>query len=493
MIQAKKYMEKAFWLLLAISPALDILNGIWVYVLSNGNGQMLSALHLADLPSMSPSLTVRMIFLVLMTAYVFVMKKKKAIIMFLGIGVTWVLTITGELLRHVDFSLMADIQYIVRFCYGLLVLVVYSAMIKEDGRSVEEIKASVDKLLTYSLFVLSLGVLVPYLLGMGFYTYADRMGYRGNRGFFYAGNDITAVMMLLLPVVLACWLQSKQIRKPSLAWMQAAASVGTFVSLMVIGTKTAYVAGIVTAIVMVIYAVVESVRSRRCALLIRVAIVAILVPVLMFLISVASPAVRGLKDAVITQITESREEPGTPVETPEPGTPVETPDPGEYAPPPPQSGSVVDTIKDSLSASDKLNDKEGLSSALFSGRTEKLKNVLAEFKKAMPFSLLVGLGRGSQNRIIEMDIMEVFFYYGVFGFITMLWLYLTQGFKVVVELFCSFSLNNLAVCTALALCVGFLFIAGHTLFSVTGGFYFAFLIVYARLFCSKEGVNTTIL
>ena len=75
----------------------------------------------------------------------------------------------------------------------------------------------------------------------------------------------------------------------------------------------------------------------------------------------------------------------------------------------------------------------------------------------------------------------------------MLWLYLTQGARVILDLFRNFSLYNLAVCVALGLCVGFLTLAGHTLFSVTGGFYFAFMIVYARLFCSREGMKAEIL
>ena len=119
--------------------------------------------------------------------------------------------------------------------------------------------------------------------------------------------------------------------------------------------------------------------------------------------------------------------------------------------------------------------------------------MLDQFKAHMPISALVGLGRGSQQRIIEMDLLEVFFYYGILGSITMLWLYLSQGIKVILDLFRNFSLHNLAVCVALALCVGFLFLAGHTLFSVTGGFYFAFMIGYARLFCSKDGLDTKIL
>ena len=88
MVQVKKNMEKAFWLLLTLSPALDIINGIWAYLLSGGKGGMLSSLNIKDLPPLSPSLTVRLVFLLMMTVYVFLLKKKRSILMFMAIGGT---------------------------------------------------------------------------------------------------------------------------------------------------------------------------------------------------------------------------------------------------------------------------------------------------------------------------------------------------------------------------------------------------------------------
>lgn len=468
MVQVKKYIEKGLWLLLALSPALDIVNGIWAYLLSGGTGGMLSSLNIKNLPTLSPSLAVRLVFLLMMTVYLLILKKHKSVLMFFSIGCTWFLTVLYEFLRGVEFSLMADIQYIVRFCYCLVVLVAYTAMLKEDGRNPREIKAAVDKVLCWSLLVLGVGVLVPYLLGMGFYTYADPLGYRGSRGFFYAGNDITAVMMLVLPVVLAGWMEQKNWKKPGYGWVQAAACAFCFMSMLIIGTKTAFLAAGVTAVAMGCYALYQGLSRKQWDMLAKLIIVGLLVAGLMLTLSLGTALVQQVKTALSGS------------DAPKPVAPN-------------QSGSPLDTIKDSISATNKYNETAGVETVLFSGRTGKLRNVLAQIKDALPFSALVGLGRGSQQRIIEMDLFEVVFYYGALGTVTMLWLYLLQGVKVVVDLFRNFSLCNLAVCVALALCVGFLALAGHTLFSVTGGYYFAFMIVYARLFCSKEGMEAEIL
>ncbi len=445
MEKAKKTFEKLFWLLLMISPALDLVNGIWSYVLCGGDGGMLSSLDIKGLPTLSPSFAVRMAMLVLMVAYLFLQKQWKAVLMFAGIGVTWVLTVGGEVLRGVEFSLGADIQYITRFCYCLVVLITYSSMLKQDGRSRETLQNAIDKVLAVSLLVLGVGVLVPYMLGMGFFTYADRMGYRGCRGFFYAGNDISAVMMLMLPVVLVGWLEQKDVRKAGWPWAQAVGAAMGMLSMLIIGTKTAFLALGVTVVVMTGYGLFSGLREKDWRIVKRMAVVILLVLALLLVLMIVC------------------------------------------------EDSPLVTIWKSFTVTQQLAEKEDIDTALLSGRTNTLDKVVAQFKEGMPLTAIVGIGRGSQEKIIEMDLLEVLFYYGILGAISMLWLYLLQGVKTIIDLFRNFSLRNLAVCVALGLCVGYLILAGHTLFSVTAGFYFAFMIVYARLFCSKDGLDTEIL
>ena len=147
MVQMKKYAEKAFWLLLLISPALDMINGIWTYLICGGTGGMLSSLDIKNIPGMSPSFLIRIGFLLIMVAYLFLQKKWKAIAMFVVIGLCWVGTVACEFFRGVEFSLMADIQYITRFCYCLVVLIAYSTMMKQDKRGPEALRDYVDKVL----------------------------------------------------------------------------------------------------------------------------------------------------------------------------------------------------------------------------------------------------------------------------------------------------------------------------------------------------------
>lgn len=443
MLKAKTVFEKVFWLMLLASPFLDLINGIWTYIYCGGDGGMLSSLDLPADMGIGPSLVIRMVVLLIMALYILLEKKWKALAMLAAVGVCWVLTVFFGL-RRGEFSLSADMQYIVRYGYCLAALVVYGQLLKNCGDR-ELIKSRCDKLLTLAVGITAVGVLVPYILGMGFFTYADPLGYRGSRGFFFAGNDITVVMMLLLPLVLAAFMEQDKLKGSLWAWLQLLSAGFCFVSMLIIGTKTSFLAIGVTAAAMVVYAIVLGLREKKWKALLRCVMVAAVVAVTMLALTLMSET------------------------------------------------NPMDTISDSMAATGEYMEQAGAETVIFSGRTAVLKSALADMKETLPLSVLFGVGRGSQSHIIEMDILEVVIYYGLLGAAAMLWLYLAQGVCVVVDLFRCFSLRNLACCTALALCVGFLFMAGHVLFSVTGGFYFAFLIAYTRLIHSKKGLEAKII
>lgn len=444
MRKTEKIFEKCFWLMLLASPLLDLINGIWTYILCGGRGGMLSSLDIGGDMGIGPSLALRMVFLAIMGLYILMKKKWHAVFMFAAVGCCWLLTVGFEAMRGAEFSLSGDIQYIVRFVYCLAVLVVYGEMLKNCGDA-GLIKSRTDRLLTLALLITALGVLIPYIMGMGFYTYADPLGYRGSRGFFFAGNDITVVMMLVLPLVLAAFMDQDGMRGNLWAWLGLFAAGFCFVAMLMIGTKTSFLAIGATAAVMIVYALFKGLREKNWQCMLRCVMVA---------------AVTVATMLALTLLADT---------------------------------NPMDTISDSMAATGEYMEQAGAETVIFSGRTGVLKAALEDMKQAMPWALFVGVGRGSQSHIIEMDILEVIIYYGILGTGAMLWLYLSQGICIIRDLFRRFGLRNLSCCLALALCVGYLFMAGHVLFSVTGGFYFAFLIAYTRLLYSDKGFEARII
>ena len=86
--------------------------------------------------------------------------------------------------------------------------------------------------------VFSLGILIPYVLRIGYSTYYDRFGARGVRGFYYSGNDITGALMILLPLALAYFffIPREKFTK-SKALFYGLGPAMSIICLMLIGTK----------------------------------------------------------------------------------------------------------------------------------------------------------------------------------------------------------------------------------------------------------------
>lgn len=434
-------LEKLFWIFLFINPLLDIINGMYISLIRQV--EVLDVEYINTL-GVTPSLVVRMIMLVLFALYILLVRDKKSILTALPIGAAWVLSIVSEYISLGSAQYFLDAQYMARFCFNIVVLMVYTRIISARwGTDKQELLRKIDIILAYTLGILAIFVIVPSILGMGYSTYADRLGYRGSRGFFYAGNDITAIMTLLLPLCLAKLMRSDiSIRKP--AWETALPCLAIAFAvnaMLIIGSKTAFLSCGATAVIMLAAAVYFGRRekSSRC---IKGYLAALISTALVFLVL---NILSGFQ--------------------------------------------LMAVVNDSLAATDILAETEGAGSAMLHGRGEKFAAQFAMFKEGGLFVWLFGLGRGSLDVIMEMDVFEVLFYYGIFGFCAMMWLYVKLAVQFFIGFFRNIDATAVALFAALGLCAGYLFLAGHVLFSVTSGFYFALTIVYSRLYFAKSPDN----
>ena len=200
-----KKLDKFFLAFLIINPFLDVVTGVYIKVLESLSGNNFDTIAMP----VTPSLLIRMLVLVLFAAYALISLDKKAIGAALPVAVAWLMSVVGEILFFYSFALYTDVQYIARFAYNLAVILVYMQVFRRMGLSREELLRRLSDVLCYSLLLLSATIVVSYLFGLGYTTYADRYGYRGTRGFFYSGNDITAILMAGLPVVLCAFLQRR--------------------------------------------------------------------------------------------------------------------------------------------------------------------------------------------------------------------------------------------------------------------------------------------
>ena len=450
MPQASRSIERFFFTFLILNPVLDIFTGAYIHVASQIVGEKMTDL-------LTPTLIVRMAVLLLMMFYILSLRDKRSILTLLPLGAAWLLSVAGEFLSGAAFSLFADTQYMAKFVYNIALMLVLWRLYQRSSWNRGQLLKWLNWYVTLTLLILSLSIHIPYILGLGYSTYADRFGYFGARGFFYSGNDITAVLMMLIPIALINYvmlpplcpgrrmrlsdlLPQGEERRSHLFYLAAPAAALT--ALFSIATKTAFIAFGVTTLAFAIYFwrnMKKSGDKMQWQAFCRVYIA--------FAALFAFLSLFGL----IKDLAETLER-------------------------------LRNVVKESMD----------IVKFLGSGRIDKLKDAWALYQAGGPFSWIFGIGRGTQRFIIEMDVCEVLFYYGIFGACAMLWLYVKLG----VGMLKSFIPRRgdayaLACFISVGLTAAYAVAAGHVLFSVTSGFYFAFMLLYSHLYfaASKEEVR----
>ena len=448
-------LERFFWIFLFINPCLDTLNGFYL--------KEIAKIDMLDVEfatgSVTPTLVIRMVVLLVFAFYLLIIWDKRAILTVLPMGIAFVMSLVGEFRYFGSISVFTDLQYMARYGYNILVLFVYSHlfanMSAKHGR--DKFLAQLDNLIALSIVILCSSILVSFATGRGYDTYADKLGYRGFRGYFYAGNDITAILLLLTPLSMATYMRM-DLRKLS-KWQALRYVAPTALAancMLIIATKTAFIALAVGFAGLFLFSLYSMVRGDGSEHLYRFMV--------LFTVTLALFAILDWTSL----------------------------------------GGLLQAILISLDAME-ANAEDIVMFAL-SGRQIKFGWQLNIFKRGGIFTWLFGFGRGGLNLaenipwmvaaeyvkpgeimyILEMDVFEVLFYYGIFGILSMLWLYAKVAIDFIRAVAKRIDAQSFALFISLALCAGYLIMAGHVLFSVTSGFYFIFVIAYSRAYLSKK-------
>lgn len=445
MQKSLRSLEKFFWLYLLFNPILDIVNGLYIWMLTRGYG--MEALNYRELTNgggmtTTPALIVRMVVLLIMVIYVLMLRDKQAILTALPMGAAWAMSVLSEFLWTGTANISLDVTFFARFAYNVAVAMVYLNVFRNSELSKDRLIEKIHAYVNGMTIVFSLGILIPYVLGTGYSTYYDRFGARGVRGFYYSGNDITGALMILLPLAIAYFLfiPHRNFTKGRMLFYSLGPSM-SIICLMLIGTKTALLAMVGEAAIMVVFALVMAVRGER-EMLHRVVMLAIITVIVGFIFNGLSALLNGAGNSLFDKL-----------------------------------GQSLDGIRDAA-------EEEG--GSLISGRWNKLAATFADFKAAGPIAWLFGVGRGSQGHIIEMDLFDIGLMYGLFGFVTMTQMYIRYGVQFLMNMVRNFNVLVFGAFISLGITVGYLIVAGHILFTVTSGFFFAFVLVYARLLTTDK-------
>jgi len=424
-------VEKLFWLMIIINPFLDAATGIYKTFFEKEDASF----------SFSPSLIIRLVFLLLLTVYLFATKNRKAILTLIPIGIAAIASVGVEIILKMEFSVMEDIMYVARFAYNIVMLFCWYSILPVLGYTKKQLLAKLNKLLCLTLIIIGVNVIFGQITGTGHSTYADRFGYRGSMGYYFAGNDITAILVLVFPISVSAFINSDKSDKKERNFFLVASSM-TVVTNCLIGTKTSFLALFTTLAVIIVYGTVMLVKNKESLYLKKLG-------TMMLAAVIMAVVIIGLEFVL-------------------------------------SKSSFMTTISQSIKSTGIILRKEGIETALLSGRQVKLKEAFTQFKEAGPLAWFFGIGRGSQEHIIEMDVLEVLCYYGIFGVFAMLWIYVASGYLLIRNFLKNINFDSVMVVTAIVLCTGYMLIAGHILFSVTSGYYYTMMFAYADILFTDD-------
>ena len=157
-------LEHFFWVFLFINPFLDILNGVYLNLI-----QRVGVLDVENaVIGITPTLVLRMLLLVVFAVYVLCGRDRRDILTAAGIAAALVLSMISEYRFTGKLGYFVDLQYMARFAFNIVLFMVYSRVLAGRGWSREELLARLDRLIRYTLFVLTVSILVSSVLGLGY-------------------------------------------------------------------------------------------------------------------------------------------------------------------------------------------------------------------------------------------------------------------------------------------------------------------------------------
>lgn len=231
-MEKKVANNKLFFYLFSIFPLIDLLNG---YLLSINNKLPIGTGY-------------RLVILIYGVLIVFKNKiiahRDLSILLFINFVVFSTLTLVQAMFFNRSLSqIMSDFTGLSKYFLWLVTALIFSEYLSSEGK--------LEKLTVKINLFFCLGMIIPYLLGIGNFTYANSSA--GYKSFFFATNDLTYAFIILSSIlsfyIIDQFNQSKSLYFVFLIFLYSL----NLVCMLIIGTKSGIVYGGVNLIIVFFY------------------------------------------------------------------------------------------------------------------------------------------------------------------------------------------------------------------------------------------------
>lgn len=367
--KCKNKKTNIFYIFLLIQPILDLLTSLMT--------------RFIDFP-MTIGMAIRGLFLVMMVIYLLFMSKsthKKKSIIYFGILCIFSVMyfITKSDIFKVNF-LKTEIIYLFKYMYfpitALCLINVFDELKLE--------KEKIFKVCVFEAVLYSALIILPEVTNTAFSSYIGNN--KGTVGWFYAANEIGAIMVALFPFLYYLLFQREGIIKTSIIF------IIVILAMTLLGTKTSFLGMLITEVIYALYFLFNYKKNRAYGLKWSIIII-----VISFGLIPNIPAVKNLQNAIS------------------------------------ESSHIKEEYQEKKDKEKDYDKKYNINSpgakrlimVVLSSRDKYFFDTLEIYENSSSSDKLFGIGFVNRNEIndkkieklIEIDPLDILFHYGLIGFI----------------------------------------------------------------------------
>ncbi len=445
--QTDNYFPHFLLLFIVFQPILDLLTSFSIYVL-----------HM----SATVGIVVRFAFMLLALGYLLLHHKqqgaKKYILYLCLFGIVLAIGLVNNLMVKSPVSFGEEVKFILKSVYPIVLLFGYIIALKELKNN----DYAFHKIITYFLYatlILSISIIAAMATGTDFPSYPNSK--IGSRGWFFAGNDLSSIFAIMFPIVVLYSVHKTTSFSKAYYWIPTV--VAMYASIM-IGTKVGYGAIVITLGIALFFLFIEYMIHRKkegkgFTYLVNTVVAAVVLGGLLVL-TPQTPIAKNM--TIHLQIYEYKK------------SVQEEKDRKE--------GKVVTEEEHEQG---ELTDSE-MKSLIYSDRDKFLKVYKQYYKEAPLSQKLFGMGYAgnytTKMKLVEMDFHDLFFAFGIVGFLMYLLPLLYFGIKIFIRLITNFkklfSVKHMLLASTLVLSLGIGFMSGHVLTAPAVSIFFVVILAY---------------
>ncbi|MEH7463334.1 O-antigen ligase family protein [Bacillus thuringiensis] len=443
MIQKEQNFKYFFLLFIALQPVLDLLTSLSIQML-----------HM----DATLSIVVRFSVMLLAMIYLFIYQKnKKPLVYICLLGVIMVAGLLNNLVVKHPISLGEEVKFMAKCMYPIVMLFGYILVFK----TLQGKQNSYDTLLQYFLYAslfMSIVMVISIATGTDYQSYTyDKIG---SKGWFYAANEISAILAITFPVVVLYSIHRTTSFTQAYYWLP---TILALYSSIMIGTKVGYLASIVTLGVALFFSFIEYMMKRKEEGKGRPQLInTILALIVLGGTAIATPFTPIAKNMDIhlqfynkQHVNEQAEQPSKQEQQPSK-----------------QEERALTTGE--------------VNSLIYSDRDKFLNAHQKYFQEAPLSQKLLGMGYAGNYektpKVIERDFHDLFFWFGITGFIMYLLPFVYFGIRITLCILTNFksilTIKYMLLGTAIVLAIGTAFTAGHVFTAPAVSIFFVALLAY---------------